>query len=188
MSQIFIMFFEFFKTGLFAVGGGLATLPFLYEIAEKYDWFDKNIISDMIAISESTPGPIGINMATYSGFTCFGLPGALLSTTGLVLPSVIVIIIVANFLNKFKENKLVQSGFYGLRPAVTGLIAVAALEVFKESVINIEAFLADMNILSLFCIPACILFLILFFVNRKWKPHPLIIILIAAIVGIIFKF
>lgn len=182
------MFIEFFKTGLFAVGGGLATLPFLYDIADKYDWFSREVISDMIAISESTPGPIGVNMATYTGFTSFGVKGALLSTFGLVLPSIIVIIIVANFLNRFKENKLVQASFYGLRPAVTALIAIAGVEVFKESILNIEMFNQTHNILSLFNLSACILFIILLFINTKWKPHPLFIIIAAAVIGVIFKF
>lgn len=182
------MFIEFFKTGLFAVGGGLATLPFLYDIADKYEWFSRDVISDMIAISESTPGPIGVNMATYAGFTSFGLGGALLSTLGLVLPSIIVIIIVANFLNKFKENKIVQASFYGLRPAVTALIAIAGVEVFKESILSVEAFNQTHNILSLFNLSACALFIVLLLINMKWKPHPLLIIVIAAIVGVVFKF
>jgi len=186
--DMLIMFFEFFKTGLFAIGGGLATLPFLYDIADKYEWFSRDVISDMIAISESTPGPIGVNMATYAGFTSFGPLGALLSTVGLVLPSVIIVIIVANFLNKFKENKIVQSSFYGLRPAVTALIAIAGVEVFKESILTLDVFMTDKNLLSLFSLPACILFIVLLLINKKWKPHPLVIIAISAIVGVIFKF
>ena len=88
------LFWEFFKTGLFAVGGGLATLPFLYRLADKYPWFSAKQIPDMIAVSESTPGPLGINMATYTGFQHSGVIGSIAATFGLVLPSVIIIILI----------------------------------------------------------------------------------------------
>ena len=118
MNIYILLFLEFFKTGLFSIGGGLATLPFLYDIADKYPWFDRAVLADMIAVSESTPGPIGINMATYVGYETGGILGGILATVALVLPSVIIIIIIAKFLNKFNENKIVKSAFYGLRPAV----------------------------------------------------------------------
>ena len=92
------MFFAFFHTGLFAVGGGLATLPFLYHMSDATGWFTYTQLADMIAVSESTPGPMGVNMATYVGFTIRGIPGALTATLGLVAPSIIVILIVAGFL------------------------------------------------------------------------------------------
>ena len=93
---------EFFKTGLFAVGGGLATIPFLQDMAIKYGWFDLTTLSTMIAVSESTPGPIGINMATYVGYITLGPVGGIISTIALVTPSIIVILIIANMLEKFK--------------------------------------------------------------------------------------
>ena len=99
-----ILFLEFFKVGLFTIGGGLASLPFLYELAEKYTWITKPMIADMIAISQSTPGPIGINMATYVGFKSGGILGGIIATFAIVLPSFITIIIIANFLNKFKNK------------------------------------------------------------------------------------
>ena len=89
------LFWEFFKAGLFSVGGGLATLPFLYDISDRLGWFTHAQIADMLAISESTPGPIGVNMATYAGFTSAGIPGGVVATLGLVTPSVIVILIIA---------------------------------------------------------------------------------------------
>ena len=89
------LFWEFFKTGLFAVGGGLATLPFLQDMSGRTGWFTHAQLADMLAVSESTPGPIGVNMATYVGFTTGGVGGALVATLGLVTPSVIVILIVA---------------------------------------------------------------------------------------------
>ena len=121
MGMYLQLFFEFFKAGLFAVGGGMATIPFLYDISDKTGWFTHAQLTDMIAISESTPGPIGVNMATYVGFTSAGIPGSVIATLGLITPSIIVILIIAGFYNAFKNNKYVQSAFYGLRPASTGL-------------------------------------------------------------------
>ena len=143
-----ILFLEFFKVGLFTIGGGLASLPFLYELAEKYTWINNSMIADMIAISQSTPGPIGINMATYAGFKAGGILGGIVATFAIVLPSFIIIVIVANFLNKFKNSKLVDSAFKGLRPAVTGLIAVAWFEIIKISIINVSKFLQTNNLLD----------------------------------------
>ena len=117
------LFWEFFKTGLFAVGGGLATLPFLQDMADRTGWFTHAQLADMLAVSESTPGPIGVNMATYVGFTTGGVGGALVATIGLVAPSVIVILIVAAFLKAFRNSKWVNAAFYGLRPASTALVA-----------------------------------------------------------------
>ena len=119
------LFWEFFKTGLFAVGGGLATLPFLQDMADRTGWFTHAQLADMLAVSESTPGPIGVNMATYVGFTTGGIGGALVATIGLVTPSVIVILIVAAFLKAFRDSKWVSAAFYGLRPASTALVAAA---------------------------------------------------------------
>lgn len=187
-----LIFIEFFKVGLFAVGGGLATLPFLYNIAERYPaWFTHDMLVDMIAVSESTPGPIGINMATYAGFNAGGVPGAIAATLSLVLPSFIVILIVAKFLDKFNDSKLVKWTFYGLRPAVTGLIAVALFEVLKVSVFNLELFADTKNFFDLFRLKPFILFAIVFVMFRfekLKKIHPLAFILLGAIVGIVFKF
>lgn len=192
-----LLFYEFFKTGLFAIGGGLATLPFLYDIANKYTWFDINVIPDMIAISESTPGPIGINMATYAGYsagsTIAGIPGgvlgALTATVGLITPSIIVILIVAQFLNRFQKSALVQDVFYTLRPAVTGLIACACWSTMSGSLFFPERFTGMESLLSVVSLPAILLFAVLLFGILKFKKlHPVVFIAIAAAVGIIFKF
>jgi chromate transporter len=129
--------YEFAKTGLFSVGGGLATLPFLYEMSDKTGWFSHADIADMIAVSESTPGPMGVNMATYVGFTVGGVPGAVVATLGLICPSIIVIVIVASVLDRFRGNKYVEYVFYGLRPASTGLIAAACWGVVVISLLHI---------------------------------------------------
>src|SRR5699024_9166003 len=173
---------EFFKVGLFTIGGGLASLPFLYELAEKYTWITKSMIADMIAISQSTPGPIGINMATYVGFKSGGILGGIIATFAIVLPSFIIIIIIANFLNKFKNSKLVDSAFKGLRTTVTGLIAVAWFEIIKISIINVNN-LFDIAI----NFKALIVFLSIFLLTKKFDKHPIVFIGIGALVGIIFK-
>lgn len=131
------LFWEFFKTGLFAVGGGLATLPFLQDMADRTGWFTRAQLADMLAVSESTPGPIGVNMATYVGFTTGGVGGALIATLGLVTPSVIVILIVAAFLKAFRDSKWVSAAFYGLRPASTALVAAAGISVVLIALVNV---------------------------------------------------
>ena len=181
------LFIEFFKTGLFAVGGGLATLPFLYDIANRYSWFDKSMLADMVAVSQSTPGPIGINMATYAGFEAGGIIGSLVATIALVMPSFIIIIIIAHFLNKFRESKLVNCVFYGLRPAVTGLIAIAGFEIVKLAIITYEKYLKTNNILNIFDYKALILFIVLLIASNKYKKHPGLYLALGAIAGIIFS-
>jgi len=111
------LYYEFLKIGLFAVGGGLATLPFLYSLGDLTGWFSSIDIANMLAISESTPGPIGINMSTYVGYNVAGYFGGIVATLGLVTPSILIIILISHFLDKFKENKFVNDAFYGIRPA-----------------------------------------------------------------------
>ena len=136
------LFWEFFKTGLFAVGGGLATLPFIYDISDRMGWFTYQQIADMIAVSESTPGPIGVNTATYVGYITGGLPGAIVATLGLVTPAIIIILIIASCLKKFRENRFVDHAFYGLRPASAGLIAAAGFSVVMLALVREDAFKA----------------------------------------------
>lgn len=181
------LFYEFTKTGLFAVGGGMATIPFLYAISEKTGWFTATDIGNMIAISESTPGAIGVNMSTYVGFHVSGIIGALIATFGLVLPSIIVIIIISKMLKKFKDSQIVKKVFYGLRPASTGLIIAAGLGV------ALETFFPGTKISDLSGIFASVqwerilLAAVLFFGIQKWKKHPVFYIVVAAVVGMLFK-
>ena len=174
------LFFSFFKVGLFAVGGGLATLPFLYELAEKYDWITVLDISNLVAISESPPGPLGINMATYVGFLQSGVAGAVTASLGLVVPSIIIIIVIAKFLSKFRDSKIVKDIFYGLRAASTALIAVAGLGVARL------AFFGER--VTDFFWQGAIIAVILFFAVKKFKWHPIVFIGISALIGVIFKF
>lgn len=172
------LFYEFAKTGLFAVGGGMATIPFLYAISEKTGWFTASDIGNMIAISESTPGAMGVNMSTYVGFSVKGVLGAVIATLGLVLPSIIVILIISRMLEKFKDSKLVQKIFYGLRPASTGLIIAAGIGV------AVETFLGGSTVVG---IERGILAVALYFAIRKWKKHPIVYIAAAAVAGILFQ-
>lgn len=178
-----LLFIEFFKTGLFAIGGGLATVPFLFEIANNYPWFTPEQLTDMIAVAESTPGPIGVNMATYAGFNAGGLWGAIIATLGLITPSVIIIIIVAKILAKFRENKFVNYAFYGIRPAVAGMILAAWLSLFKMCALNPEY----TGFADLFMIKELIIFAVLAILCLKTKINPIFYIILGAIVGIILK-
>lgn len=184
------LFYEFFKAGLFAVGGGMATIPFLYDISDKTGWFTHAQLTDMIAISESTPGPIGVNMATYVGFTTGGILGAVIATLGLITPSIIVILIIAGFLKAFKDNKYVQSAFYGLRPASTGLIAAAGLSVVVLVILQKDKFAVTGSVMDLVNIPNIILMFILYYFTAKCKKtkglHAAAFIAASALIGIVF--
>ena len=186
------LFFEFFKVGLFAVGGGMATFPFLSALADKTGWYTQGQLADMVAISESTPGPIGVNMATYVGFTTRGVPGALVATVGLITPSVIVILIIARMLKTFKDSRYVKNAFYGLRPASTGLIAAAGFSVVLLARTDTAADQASGNLLDLFRWKGLILAAILLFFTRVPKKtkdlHPVVYIAASAAVGILFHF
>ena len=185
------LFWEYFKAGLFAVGGGMATIPFLYDISDRTGWFSHADLADMIAVSESTPGPIGVNMATYVGFSMRGIPGALVATVGLVLPSVIIILIVAKILKKVKGNRTVDAAFYGLRPASTAMIASAGVAVMKIALLELDLFRSTRAVNDLFRWKAIVLAALVFvfsnYVKQTKKLHPIVFILISAVVGVIFK-
>ena len=179
------LMYEFFKTGLFSVGGGLATLPFLYEMSGRHpDWFTSADIADMIAISESTPGAIGINMSTYAGFRTAGIPGGILASLALAAPCIIIILIIARFLAKFRQNRLVEGAFYGLRPASIAMISVAGLNVARIALVNLEA----ESVGGFFIWKALALAVLIFFGQKKLKWSPVVFIAISAVVGVIFKF
>ena len=192
MSLYLRLFWEFFKTGLFAVGGGMATLPFMYDISDKTGWFTHSMLADMVAVSESTPGPIGVNMSTYVGFVTGGIPGAIVATVGLVTPSVIVILLIARVLKAFRENQYVDAGFYGLRPCSVGLIAAAGVLVVKLALFNPELYASTGALLDLFNFKALILAAVLLVATRYIKKlkglHPIVFILASAVIGIVFSF
>ena len=181
------LFCEFFKTGLFAIGGGMATLPFLYDMAGRTGWFTAAQIADMLAVSESTPGPIGVNMATYVGFASAGPLGALVATLGLVTPSIIVILIVAAFLKSFRDNRYVNAAFYGLRPASTAMVASAGITVVLSALLHEGAAglaAVDWKAAAL----AAVLLVLTRWVKPTKKLHPIVFILASAVVGVVFAF
>lgn len=185
------LFWEYFKAGLFAVGGGMATIPFLYEISDRTGWFTHRDLANMLAVSESTPGPIGVNMATYVGYVTGmkeggvmnAILGALTASIGLVTPSLIVILIVAAMLKRFKNSPLVQKTFYGLRPASTGLIAAAGLSVAISNLFDEAA--SSVNWKG--CILAVVLWVLTNKVSKTKKLHPIVFIGLSALVGIVFS-
>lgn len=176
-----LLFYEFFKVGLFAIGGGMATIPFLIDLAGKYDWYTIKEFGDMVAISQSTPGPVGVNMATYAGYNAGGILGALVATIALTLPALIIIVIIAKFMQNFSDNKFVKSAFAGIRPAVAALILFAVFQLCEISLFD-----AKMNP-NYICIIAVIIFFGLMQIKKIKDIHPLFWILAGAAVGIIFK-
>ena len=186
------LFWEFFKTGLFAVGGGMATVPFLSEIAQRTGWFTQEMLADMIAVAESTPGPIGVNTATYVGYTVAGIPGGVVATFGLALPSFLIILIIAAFLKAFRTNKYVERVFYGIRPASVGMIGAACVAVMRLCLVDLEAFRASGRIGDLISLRALALFgaiwVLTNFVKLTKKLHPIVFIAASAAVGIVFRF
>lgn len=191
-----LLFWEFFKTGLFAIGGGMATIPFLSDMANKHpDWFTQTDLSNMIAVGESTPGPIGVNMATYVGYitgsdygTFGAISGAIIATIGLITPSIIIVLIIAAILKSFKDNKYVNNAFYGLRPASTGLIATAGIGVIMTTLITVGGTATHTIIFNWKGIALAVVIWVLTNLIKKTKGlHPIVFIALSAIVGIIFK-
>ncbi|WP_311488050.1 chromate transporter [uncultured Helcococcus sp.] len=183
-----ILMWEFFKTGLFSVGGGLATIPFLQEMAQNYDWFTSEELLDMIAVSESTPGAIGINCASYAGYKAYGIPGTILASLALITPAIIIILIISKLISKFKENKTIGHMFEMLRPATAGLIFGAMFSVMVLTLFNVEAYKQTGNFIDIFKYVEIIIFAVFLFILRKYKKiHPIAIIACGAALGIIFN-
>jgi chromate transporter len=181
--NIMLLYFEFFKTGLFAIGGGLATIPFLFEMAKKYDWLDNQMIGNFLAMAQSAPGAIGVNMAAQTGFASNGIFGAYAASLALVSPAIFVICLTAKILTKVKDNRTASSVFSGLRPAAAGLLAAAGIGALKIALIN-----SDFNVwYKALRLKECIIFSVIFFAIYKFKLHPVIYIVIGAVLGIIFK-
>ena len=190
------LFWEFFKTGLFAVGGGMATVPFLQDISAKTGWFTATDLANMIAVSESTPGPIGVNMATYVGYTVgsqqlggtgMGIVSAVVATMGLICPSIVVILIVAYFLKRFRDSKLVDSVLYGLRPASVALISAAGVEIVLFAVLRVESIwkIADAALSWKSVVLALAVFAGTNLIPRLKKIHPIWFIAASAVAGVL---
>jgi chromate transporter len=168
----FLLFIEFFKIGLFAIGGGLVTVPFLFDLSDTYGWFTTKELTDMIAISESTPGPLGVNMATYAGFSTNGILGAIFAVVGLITPSIIIIVIISKLMEQYQCNSRLKNILTGIRPAVLALIIFAGLQIAKISLTDILS---------------ATIFIIMLVSIRFWKKSPIFYLCLSAIIGIIFK-
>ena len=190
------LFWEFFKTGLFAIGGGMATIPFLQDISAKTGWFTSADLANMIAVSESTPGPMGVNMATYVGYTVgsqqlggtgMGVVGAVVATLGLISPSIVVILIVAYFLKRFRDSKLVDSVLYGLRPASVALISAAGVEIVLFAVLRVESIwrIADASLSWKAVVLALAVFAGTNLIPGLKKIHPIWFVVASAVAGVL---
>ncbi len=190
------LFWEFCKTGLFAIGGGMATVPFLQDISAKTGWYTAGQLADMIAVSESTPGPLGVNMATYVGYTvgsqqlggpAMGVVGAIVATLGLVFPSIVVILIIGYFLKRFRDSKVVDAALYGLRPASVALISAAGVNIVLIAILRVES-IYDIAQASLSW-KAAVLALAVFagtnLVPKLKKIHPIWFIAFSAVIGVL---
>lgn len=184
MNVYLKLFVEFFQIGLFAVGGGPATIPFLMDLAERVPWYTKSDVASMLAVSESTPGPLGINMATYAGYHAAGFVGGVTATLSLVLPSLIVIILISRLLENFSENVYVQAAFRTIRPAVTGLIAAAVLGIFRTALFTAPDGSFQIPVLPLLL---CAAFFAVMNVKKLKKLHPVVWILAGAALGLLFQ-
>ncbi len=192
------LFWEFCKTGLFAIGGGMATVPFLREIADKTGWFTAGQLADMIAVSESTPGPLGVNMATYVGYTVgssqlgspwMGIVGAVTATLGLIFPSIVIVLCISFFLKRFRTSTLVDAALYGLRPASVALISAAGVEIVLFAILRVDSIYqigaAQLSWKSVAL--AAGVYAGTNLIPKLKKLHPIWFILLSAIVGIILK-
>ncbi len=175
------LIYEFAKVGLFAIGGGMATIPFLMDLAGKYDWFTTSELANMIAISESTPGPVGVNMATYVGYTTAGIAGGILATLALTAPSLFIIYFIAKFLENFSENKIVKGIFYGIRPTVAALIGYAVFELLQITVGVVVDGVFEPNWIS---IGICAGIFLLMQIKKLGNLHPLCWIVVGGVLGV----
>ncbi len=167
------LFLVFAKVGLFGFGGGMAMLPMIYQSAESFSLISQDEFSNLVAISQVTPGPIAVNAATYVGYNAAGFTGALSATLGVAAPSFILILIVVQFLKNFRDNSLVEGAFYGIRPVTVGLIASAAVFMAQSAFASVDPV-------------TVIIFIITVVLSAKFKASPILIIVFAAIAGAVF--
>lgn len=175
------LFYTFFKIGLFGFGGGYAMLSMIQgEVVTRYRWVSSQEFTDIVAISQMTPGPIGINTATYVGFTSTGsIWGSVIATFAVVLPSFILMLTISKFFLKYQKHPVVESIFAGLRPAVVGLLASAALVLM-----NVENFGSPTDDTYSFII-SIIIFVVVFIGTRKYKANPILMIIACGIAGLL---
>ena len=178
--NLLIIYLEFFRIGVFSIGGGLATLPFLFDMADRYDWLTREMIGNFLAVGQSVPGIIGTNLAAQTGYQYAGLPGGVVSVLGLISPAIIIVSLIARVMQSFKENKIVISVFSTLRPAAAGLLAAACLASMQLALYNVNAEVWH----EILRYKECILFIVLFLLIYKLKGHPIIYVAAGAAAGI----
>ncbi len=181
-----LLCFEFAKIGLFSFGGGYATLPFLYHMSEVYGWFSSKELSQMLAVSSITPGPVGLNVATFAGFKTAGILGSFCATMSIMLPSFFFVLLVSKMLKKFKDSPVLNSIMYTLRPVCAAMLAAVAFRLLLESVVKFNNF-SDF-VFNNVDFKAFLLFVILLIFSLKIKKDPLIYLAFGAIAGILLHF
>ena len=167
------LFYEFFKTGLFSFGGGYATIPFLYNISEVYGWYTIKELTNMVAVASITPGPVGINVATYAGLKTSGILGSAVATISEILPSLIIVILVSKILNKFYKSFFVKSVIETLKPVSCALLLAVSIGLLQPQITDIKAM---------------ILLVVLILISLKSKKSPLFYMLIAGCTGAVISF
>ncbi|MBQ2644024.1 chromate transporter [bacterium] len=170
MKIYILLFIEFFKIGILSLGGGYATIPFLYQLINDYGWYTTQQLSDMIAISILTPGPVGINMATFAGYKTIGVSGAILASISLVIPSYIIVIVISKIMIKLKDNFYIKAILDILKPTGCGLLTVVGIKFCKDYITDIYSLL---------------LLTTLFIISYKFKKNPLYYFLIGGVSGIL---
>lgn len=199
--SLIVLFYQFFKIGLFGFGGGLAMLPFIFQVAEEFSGLNSQEFSNLVVLSQITPGPLAVNAATYVGYNAFGLTGAFAATFGVASPSFILILVISHAVEKFKESKLYEAIFEGIRPATVGLIAAAGMMICKSSFLNSETFdeikkeflkgtldISDLNITQIFNIFECAIFIICMVLILKFKISPIKLMMVVAFGTLIVSF
>lgn len=171
------LFLTFFRIGIFSFGGGLAMLPLIFQTVQEFGFMSADEFSNLVALSQITPGPIAVNAATFVGYSFAGFIGAVCATLGVGLPSFFLIITVIKFLDKFNQNKGIEAAFIGIRPATVGLIAAAAVFVGESALIDKQS--------RIEVIP-CLVFIATIILAAKFKMNPIKIIMIMAVVGVVF--
>lgn len=179
------LFFVFLKVGLFSFGGGYAMLSLLQQEILRYQWMSIKEFTDMVAISQITPGPIAVNMATFVGYRQAGMIGSLIATAGVIFPSLVIVLLLARFFIRFSEAKAVKGILFGLRPVVAGLIAAAAIQIAGIELVHGELYSKGNNILTILEGKSIAITVGALIASYKYKIHPIWVIVVSALIGLL---
>jgi len=184
--ELLILFLVFCYTGLFTIGGGMAAIPLIQDVCVSRGWLTVEQFYQMVAISEATPGPIGINVATFVGYTQQGILGGIVATLGAITPPFIIVMLVIKIIKKYSQTAFVKAMFIGLRATIIGLIATASYSLLKITLVDFSAYSSLDSLISIFNIKAILIFTFIAFTYFKFKKHPLIYIAMGAVAGMLF--